>query len=144
MDIKKVKALASLAQKMNLTELEVAFGDSKICIKRNDGTAPAIPAPSLIQTSAPRTPEAHAGEVDFNNMHQVKSPMIGVFYSAASPDSAPFVSIGETVKKGQVLCIVEAMKVMNELVCEYDGEVIDICAKDGDVVEYGQTLFKIY
>ena len=74
---------------------------------------------------------------------EVKSPMVGVFYSAPSPESDPFVHIGNTVKKGDVLCILEAMKLMNEIQAEQDGEIVDICAKNGDVVEFGQVLFKI-
>lgn len=71
------------------------------------------------------------------------SPMVGVFYSAPSPQSKPFVEVGSRVKKGDVLCIVEAMKLMNEITAELDGEIVEVCAASGDVVEYGQTLFRI-
>ena len=81
--------------------------------------------------------------MDFNHLTQVKSPLVGVFYAAPAPDAAPFVKVGDTVKKGDVLCIVEAMKLMNEIVAETDGVVVDICAGNGDVVEFGQTLFKL-
>ena len=73
----------------------------------------------------------------------VSSPLVGVFYEAPAEDAAPFVAVGDTVKKGQVLAIVEAMKLMNEIVAEQDGTVVDVCAHNGDVVEYGQTLFKL-
>ena len=69
--------------------------------------------------------------------------MVGVFYSAPSPGATPYVSIGSKVKKGDVLCIIEAMKLMNEITSDFDGEIVDICVMDGDVVEYGQPLFKI-
>jgi acetyl-CoA carboxylase biotin carboxyl carrier protein len=74
---------------------------------------------------------------------EVKSPMVGVFFNAPSPDAEPFVRIGDSVKKGDVLCILEAMKLMNEIPAEIEGTVTDICVKNGDVVEFGQVLFKI-
>lgn len=75
--------------------------------------------------------------------HIVKSPMIGVFYAAASPTAAPFVTVGSKVKKGDVLCIIEAMKLMNEIVAEQDGTIVEVCAKNGDLIEFEQELFKI-
>jgi len=82
--------------------------------------------------------------VDFNRLIEVKSPLVGVYYSAPSPDAETFVSIGGKVKKGDVLCIIETMKLMNEIVAEQDGEIVDICIKNGDIAEYGQVLFKMY
>lgn len=73
----------------------------------------------------------------------VKSPMIGVFYAASSPTAAPFVTVGSKVKKGDVICIIEAMKLMNEIVAEQDGTIVEICAKNGDLIEFEQELFKI-
>ena len=96
--------------------------------------APAAPAPA---------PAAEETNVDFNRTREIKSPMVGVFYAAPSPDAKPFVEVGSKVKKGDVVCIVEAMKLMNEISAEFDGEVVDICVHNGDVVEYGQTLFKL-
>ena len=77
------------------------------------------------------------------NVKIVKSPMVGTFYASSSPDKEPFVSVGDKVHKGQVLCIVEAMKLMNEIESEFDGEIVEICVKNEDVVEYGTPLFKI-
>ena len=74
---------------------------------------------------------------------EVKSPIVGVFYSAHSPDAEPFVSIGAPVKKGDVLCIIETMKLLNEITADRDGMIADVCLKNGDVVEYGQVLFKL-
>ena len=82
--------------------------------------------------------------MDFNDVFEAKSPLVGAFYAAPSPGAKPFVRVGSRVKKGDVLCIVEAMKLMNEIQAERDGEIVDICAHDGDVVEFGQTLFKLY
>lgn len=74
----------------------------------------------------------------------VKAPMVGVFYAAPSPGADPFVRVGSKVKKGDTLCVMEAMKLMNEVVAEVDGEVVDVCVEDGDLVEFGGTLMKIY
>ncbi|MDF2685896.1 MAG: accB, partial [Clostridia bacterium] len=82
--------------------------------------------------------------VDFNNIIEVKSPMVGVFYTMSAPDKDPFVKIGSHVKKGDVLCIIEAMKLFNDIIAENDGEIVDICAVNGQVVEYSQVLFKIF
>ena len=77
------------------------------------------------------------------NYKEVKSPMVGTFYSAPSPKDEPYVKVGDKVKKGDVLCVVEAMKLMNEIESEFDGEIVEICVKNEDMVEYGTTLFKI-
>ena len=79
----------------------------------------------------------------FATSEEVKAPIVGVFYSAPSPEADPFVRIGDTVKKGDVLCILEAMKSMNEITAEHDGKIVDICVQNGDVMEFGQVLFKI-
>mgnify|MGYP002533655677 CR=1 FL=1 len=104
-----------------------------------DGAAmPAMPAaPAAAPVAA-----ADAG-ADFNAAKMVTSPMVGVFYASPSPTDPPFVTVGSKVKKGDVLCIIEAMKLMNEITAEEDGEIIDICATNGSVVEYGQILFKM-
>lgn len=95
--------------------------------------AVAQPAP-VAQAVAPATQDTGAS---------IKSPMVGVFYAAPSPDSDPFVTVGKKVNKGDVVCIVEAMKLMNEITAEQSGTISEICVNNGDIVEYGQTLFKI-
>ena len=93
------------------------------------------PVPKEVQpASSPTIPDSTGKDIT--------SPMVGVFYASPSPESDPFVSIGDTVKKGDTLCIIEAMKLMNEITAEHDGKILDICAKSGDVVEFGQVLFK--
>jgi len=82
--------------------------------------------------------------VDFNRLIEVTSPLVGVFYAAATPEAEPFVSIGSKVTRGTVLCIIETMKLMNEIVAEEDGEIVDICIKNGDIAEFGQVLFKMF
>ena len=85
------------------------------------------------------------GEIkDFNKYRDVKSPMVGIFYTSPSPDSEPFIKVGDKVKKGDTLCIIEAMKLMNDVVAEEDGELVEICAENGSLVEFGQVLFKIF
>ena len=110
------------------------------------GTAAAVCA-QPIQTECPQPPQEAAKPQENpkpqQEGHKVLSPMVGVFYSAPSPQSKPFVEVGSRVKKGDVLCIVEAMKLMNEITAELDGEIVEVCAASGDVVEYGQTLFRI-
>ena len=147
MDIKQIKALAKLLKDADLNVLEVSEGENKIRLEK---TAPVLekanwhkPRPSvpdaLCKDTAPLP-----NEVDFNKINEIKSPMIGVFYSAPSEDAEPYVKIGDKVKKGDVLCIIEAMKLMNEICTEEDGEIVDICAQNGQVVEYGQTIFKLF
>lgn len=106
----------------------------------SDFTA-TVPTPVLVPGSV--TAETVVSALNTLNTEEVKSPMVGVFYSAPSPEADSFVRIGNTVKKGDVLCILEAMKSMNEIQAERDGKIIDICANNGDVVEFGQVLFKL-
>ena len=149
-NIEELRALAALLNEQDLSALELTEGDSRICLERSCAAAPA-PAPVPVQEPAPQAepvpapaPEPMQGGVDFNRLTEVKSPMVGVFYAAKDENSRPFVSVGDYVKKGDTLCILEAMKLMNEIQAEQDGEIVDICAQNGELVEYGQTLFKIY
>ncbi|MHC1695942.1 MAG: acetyl-CoA carboxylase biotin carboxyl carrier protein [Eubacteriales bacterium] len=93
--------------------------------------APAVPSPAASQPVADKAQDV------------IKSPLIGVFYTSASPDSAPYVTIGKSVKRGEVICIIEAMKVMNEIESDTDGEIIDILVQNGQAVEFGQPLFSV-
>ena len=104
--------------------------------------APAVPAPAPTPEPAP-APEGEA-PLDMSHTTAVRAPMVGVFYAAPAPGAEPFVHVGSKVKKGETLCVIEAMKVMNEVTAEADGEIVDICVKDGDLVEYGCCLMKIY
>ena len=89
--------------------------------------------------------KAEPGEIkDYDKYCNVKSPMVGIFYTAPSPEAEPFVKVGSKVKKGDTLCIIEAMKLMNDVVAEEDGEIVEICAENGSLVEFGQILFKIF
>ena len=147
MNIKQIRELSKIVNETGLTALEINEGDTKI---RFEKTAAAFPsAPPAAQAAAAQDAAACASpktgaSVDFNNLFMVDSPMVGVFYRSASPESEPFVEVGSKVRKGDVLCIIEAMKLMNEIVSDKDGEIVDICVSNGEIVEYGQTLFKIF
>ena len=148
MNLKEIRALAQIMGSAGLSVLEISEADVRIRMeKAATGRADCAPQQALSEAQ-PRpdrdeTP-AQEGAVDFNRITEIKSPMVGVFYAAVTPDSAPFVTIGSRVKKGDVLCIIEAMKLMNEITAETDGEIVDICAENGQVVEYAQVLFKVF
>ena len=149
MNIKQIRELAQIAAENGLSAIEIAEGENRVRIERAVSAPAAIPTVVSMPMAAPAAPapapaaEAEETNVDFNRTREIKSPMVGVFYAAPSPDAKPFVEVGSKVKKGVVVCIVEAMKLMNEITAEFDGEVVDICVHNGDVVEYGQTLFKL-
>lgn len=149
MNIKQIRELAQIAAENGLSAIEIAEGENRVRIKRAVSAPAAIPTVVSMPMAAPAAPapapaaEAEETNVDFNRTREIKSPMVGVFYAAPSPDAKPFVEVGSKVKKGDIVCIVEAMKLMNEITAEFDGEVVDICVHNGDVVEYGQTLFKL-
>lgn len=164
MNIQDIKELARVMQETGLTSLHVTEGALDIHMERKGSAVVepiqpvSVPAAAVEQPAAPAAPQQPAVEnqpqiqneapvgstIDFNHITEVKSPMVGVFYAAPSPDAQPFVQVGSKVKKGDVLCIIEAMKLMNEITAEQDGEIVDICVKSGEVVEYSQTLFKIF
>ena len=154
MKINDIKALAELVSKNNLSALEYSEGETHLRIENAPRTVTVAPAVEAALPAAPAAPAAapavEAAPVaaadagaDFNAAKMVTSPMVGVFYASPSPTDPPFVTVGSKVKKGDVLCIIEAMKLMNEITAEQDGEIIDICATNGSVVEYGQILFKM-
>ncbi|MDY4517443.1 MAG: acetyl-CoA carboxylase biotin carboxyl carrier protein [Candidatus Spyradocola sp.] len=148
MKISDIKALAELVRKNNLSALDLSEGELHIRIE-NAPAPQSAPAPEAAapQEAAPVPAPAPAPAVDngpdFGAARMIVSPMVGVFYASPSPDDPPFVKVGQKVHKGDVLCIIEAMKLMNEITAEEDGEIIDVCAANGSVVEYGQTLFKL-
>ena len=149
MNIKQLRELAQIVSENGLSAIEIAEGENRVRIERAVAAPAAVPAvvsmpaPMAAPTAPAPAPAAEETNVDFNRTREIKSPMVGVFYAAPSPDAKPFVEVGSKVKKGDIVCIVEAMKLMNEITAEFDGEVVDICVHNGDVVEYGQTLFKL-
>lgn len=156
MDYKDIKKLMDDMGDSKIDSLEIEFPEGvKIKMKKNTEKEVVITAPgNIIEASAPMTPPTvkkpeekalvnSEKNLEGENVKIVKSPMVGTFYASSSPDKEPFVSVGDKVHKGQVLCIVEAMKLMNEIETEFDGEIVEICVKNEDVVEYGTPLFKI-
>ncbi|MBQ45066.1 MAG: acetyl-CoA carboxylase, biotin carboxyl carrier protein [Porticoccaceae bacterium] len=151
MDIRKVKKLIELLEESNLNELEITEGDDSVRISRgvnaanySSPIAPAItpqpPAQTIQQvSSAAESPS----DSDAAEGHKVNSPMVGTFYSAPAPGSPVFVSVGQTVSSGDVLCIIEAMKMMNQIEADKSGTIGAILAEDGEPVEFDQPLFTI-
>ncbi|MCD4830282.1 MAG: acetyl-CoA carboxylase biotin carboxyl carrier protein [Anaerohalosphaeraceae bacterium] len=141
-ELKKVKEIIELMIENDLVEVEIADGDSKIHLKRPGHSAPAILPAAAAYTPAPVAAEPTAPEED-PNLTNIDSPMVGTFYSAASPDSPAYVKPGDSVTADTVVCIVEAMKVMNEIKAEVDGTIEKVLVSNGQAVEFGQTLFKV-
>ena len=147
----EIKKLMDDMGNSKLTELEIEFPDGiKISMKKEDAKKLSSPAPTIVPQAGPpmniiqaQAPVEVKKEETKPDGNIVKSPMVGTFYSKSSPTSEPFVKIGSKVKKGDTLCIIEAMKLMNEIESEFDGEIVEILAKDDEMVEYGQALFVI-
>ena len=147
MDISQIRKLIRLIQSSDVTEIEVTEGDHTVRVSRQ-GTVATMAAPAVQQVvaAAPDAAPAAAAPPPQDSVadeHIVTSPMVGTFYRSSSPDAEPFVSEGVKVKKGDTICIIEAMKLMNEIEAEYDGVVESILVNNASPVEYGQGLFVI-
>ena len=147
MDLRKLKTLIDLVSESNVSELEITEAEGRVRIVKGGGVAVhAAPAPLLAPAALPAqaatapaaepVPVAPAG-------HVVKSPMVGTFYRSASPGAKPFVEIGSQVKEGDTICIIEAMKILNEIEADKAGTITRILCENGQAVEYGQPLFTI-
>ncbi len=151
MDIRKVKKLIELLEESNLDELEIKEGEESVRISRHSRHAAAampVYVPPTLPVQPATAPVAVAGAVDpaepaLPAGHAITSPMVGTFYRASSPNARPFVELGQSVEKGDTLCIIEAMKMMNPIESEVSGTVAAILVDNGMPVEYGQTLFII-
>ena len=145
MNIQQIRELAQVMRENGLTSLRLTEGALSIELERGGHaaaqTAQTVPTVAELPSSEPEKPTAQPSAAPVGKA--VTAPMVGVFYEASSPEAQPYVQVGSQVKKGDVLCIIEAMKLMNEITAEEDGEIIDICAANGSVVEYGQILFKL-
>ncbi|MEO5883410.1 MAG: acetyl-CoA carboxylase biotin carboxyl carrier protein [Caldimonas sp.] len=148
MDLRKLKTLIDLVSESNISELEIAEADGKVRIVKMPSApaAPAFPSPAH-SMAAPATPVPTAGPapaaLKAETGHIVKSPMVGTFYRTASPGSDPFVDVGSVVKAGEPVCIIEAMKIMNEIEADSAGTIREILCENGQAVEFGQPLFII-
>ncbi|MCB2022990.1 MAG: acetyl-CoA carboxylase biotin carboxyl carrier protein [Rhizobacter sp.] len=147
MDLRKLKTLIDLVSESNISELEITEAEGKVRIVKADPqrpvqpavAAPAAPAaeaapPAAVAAPAIAEPEAEKG-------HTVTSPMVGTFYRSASPGAKPFVEVGDAIKEGEPICIIEAMKIMNEIEADKSGTVVRILCENGQAVEFGQPLF---
>ncbi|MBI2769881.1 MAG: acetyl-CoA carboxylase biotin carboxyl carrier protein [Burkholderiales bacterium] len=146
MDLRKLKTLIDLVSESNVSELEITEAEGKVRIVKGGGamamphvaapmaapaTAGAVPAPAV--AAAPEVPAGHI----------VKSPMVGTFYRSSSPGAKPFIEIGSQVKEGETVCIIEAMKILNEIETDKSGTIVKILCENGQAVEYGQPLFVV-
>jgi len=150
MDIRKVKKLIELLEESNINELEITEGEESVRISRGGPVAyaaPPAPAPVAVPAApaaaAPASAAVAAPAADELSGHVVRSPMVGSFYSAPAPGSAAFVEVGQTVAPGDVLCIIEAMKMMNQIEADKAGTIGAILLEDGEPVEFDQPMFTI-
>ncbi len=151
MDIRKIKKLIELLTETGISEIEIKEGEESLRLTRHTSptqsqtiTEHVITAPPAVQQQAPITPAAAPTKPDETlTGHKVHSPMVGTYYSASSPDTPPFVSVGQTVAQGDTLCIVEAMKMFNEIEADKAGVIKAILVSNGDPVEYDEPLFII-
>ena len=157
MDLRKLKKLIDLVEESGIAELEVTEGEEKVRIVKGGSGGrevavlspsaspagpPAAQAVSVLAAAAASAPDSGEAPTSLEG-HIVKSPMVGTFYRSGSPGAKPFVEVGDTVKAGQAICIIEAMKLMNEIDSEYDGEIVNIYVESGQPVQYGERLFAI-
>ena len=147
MDLRKLKKLIDLVQESGISELEVTEGEEKVRIAKQLTAAPVAqvyaPAPVAAAPAAAPAPAAAAAAPAQPAGHEVKSPMVGTFYRASSPEAKSFVEVGDSVKAGQTLCIIEAMKLLNEIESDATGVVKAILIENGQPVEFGEPLFII-
>jgi acetyl-CoA carboxylase biotin carboxyl carrier protein len=148
MDLRKLKTLIDLVSESNVSELEITEAEGKVRIVKG-GLAPVMaPLPAVaaaapaLQAAAAAAPAAQPVQAEPAG-HAVKSPMVGTFYRAASPGAKPFVEVGSQVKEGQTICIIEAMKILNEIEADKSGTVTQVLCENGQAVEYGQPLLMI-
>lgn len=144
MNIKEIRALVELLREYGLTEVELERDDVRIRLRREPPATPPVAASAPAPAAAAATPAAEpAREERRQHLVTVEAPMVGTFYRAPSPDAEPFVREGDAIKEGQVICIIEAMKLMNEIESKVSGRIIRVLAENGQPVEYGQPLFLV-
>lgn len=144
MEREEIRALAQIMRDMGLESMEIGEGDSYVRMRmaRPAASVPLVPLAAQAP-AAERAPEAVPAQAPEENLVTVSAPMVGVFYVAPSPEERPFVSPGDQVKAGDVIGIIEAMKMMNEITTEVSGEVVELCASNSQVVDYGHPLVRI-
>ena len=150
MDLRKLKTLIDLVSDSNVSELEITEAEGKVRIVKSSGAPLVMQQPTMHIGAAPvaaAVPTAAMAAVDATSpastSHAVKSPMVGTFYRSASPGAKPFVEVGTIVKEGETICIIEAMKILNEIEADKSGTISKILCENGQAVEYGQPLYLI-
>ena len=162
MKVQEIRELIKLVDQSNISELTFESDGTKIKLRKPEAGSvvytatpevqtveakPAAATPAAKPVEAPKaveqTPVAAVSVSDAENLHKITSPMVGTFYAAPSPDAAPYVKAGDKVTGDSIVCIVEAMKLFNEIEAEVSGEIVEVLVKDGDLVEYGQALFLV-
>lgn len=145
MDIRKIKKLIEMLQESDLTEIEVGQGDESVRITRGGvaQTVSVAPSNNQVVQNAAGTPQQINNQTELVSGQAIKSPIVGTFYRRPGPDKNPFIKVGDSVEVGDVLCIIEAMKMMNEIKSEYSGKITSINAEDGDPIEFDQHIITI-
>jgi acetyl-CoA carboxylase biotin carboxyl carrier protein len=150
LELKRVRELIDLMIKNDLVEIEVVDGDSKILLKRPQPAhapvmmqTPVVSAGGVVVGGAPVEQIQQPAEEEPDDLVEITSPIVGTFYASPSPDSKPFVKSGSHVDEDTVVCIIEAMKVMNEIKAQMDGTIVEVLCKAGQAIEFGQPLFKV-
>lgn len=151
MDIRKVKKLIELLEESGIAEIEIHEGEESVRISRGSTvaapqainvTAPPAPAPVPVNTPT-SVPDTSPSEEYADEGHVITSPMVGIFYTSPSPEEPSFIEVGSDVKAGEVICIIEAMKIMNQIEADTNGKLVRVLVENGEAVEYGQPLFVI-
>jgi acetyl-CoA carboxylase biotin carboxyl carrier protein len=150
MDLRKLKTLIDLVQQSGIAELEITEGEEKVRISRGipGGLAQAVPQPGTVYMTSPMTQAAADAAVAAPppvepEGHVIKAPMVGTFYRSSAPGAKPFVELGQAVKAGETVCIIEAMKLLNEIESDCEGVIKEVLVENGQPVEYGQPLFLV-
>ena len=146
MDLRKLKTLIDLVSESNVSELEITEAEGKIRIVKSSAAPLVMQQPAVAMVAAPAAVAAAPVVAEASAAptgHAVKSPMVGTFYRSASPGANPFIEVGSVVKEGETICIIEAMKILNEIEADKSGTITKILCENGQAVEYGQPLFMI-
>ena len=145
-DVRRVRRLVELMQENDLSELDIQQGDMRIQLKRSGASLTPVAAPvvhSVPAVSIASPVSAHAAPPEEKNVQLITSPMVGTFYTASRPDAPPFVKVGDAISPDKTVCLIEAMKVYNEIPAECTGKIVAVLVKNGESVEYGKPLFKV-
>ena len=142
-DIEYIEKLAKVLADNSLTEISLEDSEQAITLRKETIVAPAAVSAASVAAPVQTPAAAPAKEAEVKKGTPITSPMVGTFYKSPSPDAAPFVEVGQTISKGDVVCIVEAMKLMNEIESEVSGKITEICVADGQPVEFGQVLMYV-